>query len=111
VHYLQPEICPVYAGPLPNFFSKISQGSSINYSNLIDTFEELKKNVQEKDLGLIDQFLLDEKRRNNILFGPIKTSEDILMSLLESKKQIILYGPPGTGKTYKTKEIAMKLIK
>jgi adenylate kinase family enzyme len=32
------------------------------------------------------------------------------LSLLISKKQIILYGPPGTGKTYNTKEIAVSLL-
>jgi len=33
-----------------------------------------------------------------------------VITLLESKKQIILYGPPGTGKTYKTKKYAVELI-
>ena len=33
------------------------------------------------------------------------------LSLLLTKKQIILYGPPGTGKTYTTRQIALNLLR
>lgn len=35
---------------------------------------------------------------------------DEILTLLKSKKQIILAGAPGTGKTYKTAEIALRII-
>jgi len=32
------------------------------------------------------------------------------IDLIKKKKQVIFFGPPGTGKTFKTKEVAVKLL-
>jgi 5-methylcytosine-specific restriction enzyme B len=40
----------------------------------------------------------------------ISPSSNPIISLLQTKKQIILYGPPGTGKTYQTKKIALEIF-
>lgn len=37
--------------------------------------------------------------------------DDRTINLLDKRKQIILYGPPGTGKTFRTKKIAIELLK
>lgn len=111
LHYIQPKICPIIAGPVAAFFSKVGMAWSASYSDFLDIFEELKNNVGEEDLGLIDSFFWDERRRNSIITKPNGQGKDIMMLLLENKKQVILYGPPGTGKTYNTKKIAIKLIK
>jgi len=106
LHYLKPKICPMIAGPIATFFKNLGFGENTSYSDLIEIFERLKSSVGEEDLGLIDQFFWNEKRRNSII-----KYKSTIMSLLENKKQIILYGPPGTGKTFITKKIAVNFIK
>lgn len=39
-----------------------------------------------------------------------KEEQDLLITLLKQKYQIILQGPPGTGKTYTAKEIAYEVL-
>ena len=111
LHYLQPKICPLIAGPVSSFLLKLGLDRSTSYSDLIDIFEELKHVVDEEDLGLIDQYFFGEERINILLVNHTVAYKDALTSILENKKQIILYGPPGTGKTYRTKIIAIGLVR
>lgn len=110
LYYLQPQICPLMAGPIATFFSKLGRGKEANYGELIDVFEKLNSELGEKDLGLLDQFLWDEKNRNKIFIKEKSPEYPSYSSLIENKKQIILYGPPGTGKTFRTKKIAIELL-
>lgn len=108
LYYLQPEFCPLVAGPISQFLYHL--GWSEAYDEAIDLFSRLREEVNERDLGFIDGFLLEEERRNRILIAAHEPYQNWEMELLENKKQIILYGPPGTGKTYKTKIITINLI-
>jgi hypothetical protein len=40
-----------------------------------------------------------------------QTSVDPTFQLIMKKKQVILFGPPGTGKTYRTKDLAISIIR
>ncbi len=70
------------------------QPDQFEYSKLIEFYREYRKVILEDSLSNL----------------PIETNhmgekEEIITTL-----NTILYGPPGTGKTYKTKEVAVKII-
>ncbi|MCS3924435.1 EVE domain-containing protein [Methanosalsum natronophilum] len=70
------------------------------------TIHELNEHDFNKIYKYVDEGIIEYDSQ------PVK--EDKLSNdhnLLLKKKQIIYYGPPGTGKTYKTKSIAIQLIK
>jgi SpoVK/Ycf46/Vps4 family AAA+-type ATPase len=112
LHYIKPTICPLVAGNASKFLKKL--GWKGDYEEAIDRFEELKKLVEEEDLGFIDIFLLDKKNLDDLIENSERSEterlETDILDILEKKKQIIFYGPPGTGKTYVTKRFAIYIM-
>ena len=54
---------------------------------------------------------LDKDDYEMIIGSTIQPSVDPTYQLMLKKKQLILYGPPGTGKTYRTKDLAISIIR
>lgn len=54
---------------------------------------------------------LDKDAYERIIGSTIQPSIDPTYQLILKKKQAILYGPPGTGKTYRTKDLAISIIR
>lgn len=54
---------------------------------------------------------LDKDDYERIIGSTIQPSVDPTYQLMLKKKQVILYGPPGTGKTYRTKDLAISIIR
>jgi hypothetical protein len=97
----------------------INTGSYLNFGGVqafcynSKNYEEIRRETAESLIQLISDdvlsLLTDLKETTEVIINPGK--KDMVILLLEKKKQIILYGPPGTGKTFNTKNLALNLLR
>jgi len=100
-------------------------GQRLNIQEWEDTHEAgilipgIKENLSSSSIVMDTIIELKDRKFYDIVKGILSGEiEDInsynkmkeIISLIQSKKQVILQGPPGTGKTYSAKDFAEKLI-
>lgn len=113
----------------PDEFERMS--SRTHKQNIVDAFAEELLSGEEAPDDLDEQLLLIRQKLVELKAQPDQAVLDFYwpplhaiwdpgsdrgdgasdLDLLLYKKQIVLYGPPGTGKTYRTRELADRLIR
>ncbi|MFW5804474.1 MAG: hypothetical protein ACOCWG_04530, partial [bacterium] len=98
LHYIQPQLFPIFNSRAKDF-AKWLLGVK-DYVDVLAQFNDLKKELGEEDLGIIDQFIYDFEIPK--IETPSENGESRTPPISNTKLNQILYGPPGTGKTYNT---------
>lgn len=106
LHYIQPQLFPIFNSRAKDF-AKWLLGVK-DYVDVLAQFNDLKKELGEEDLGIIDQFIYDFEIPK--IETPSENGESRTPPISNTKLNQILYGPPGTGKTYNTINIALNII-
>ncbi len=91
-------------------FLQTSQGSLFKVTK--NEYEVLRNIIRENNPIFEEQEDIEKYTKDDFLSDVYMDSEkyDLLVSLLENKKNIILQGAPGVGKTYAAKKLAYSII-